>query len=881
MSYKEKYGHRDSRLMPTGTVNIPKTLCAAVGIVGALIAQPMSAQEIYIDFDIPPQQASSSLITLGEQAGISVMVEHRVREIKLSGLKGSYSVTQALDKLLKDTDLVYKVRNDSVIVSKRAVNNLEINRVKKGTKNSLFAAVSAALLSSFAATEVSAEDGVKSTQVIEEIVVTSTKSGSRSLQDVPLTIKAFSGETLERMGVDDFVGFAGAVPGLSYQDNGPGDKKYIIRGIQSVGAATTGVYFDEIVITGSNGQDGGGRQPDLKLVDIAQIEVLKGPQGTLYGASSMSGTIRIIPNKPNRNEYEFFAEAGFSNTARGDYSYETNFVGNIPLANGKSALRGVFYSRDNTGFIDNLGRNDKDANDEKTMGGRLSLSVDLADTLTLDLLAIYQDLELGGSAFSQVHAPGNRSALAFPGDPRYTLSGSYSHWDHVASGWDEELDAYNATLNWELSHGLVTATSSYMDREISPPRDASWEISYYTIGTAFEGTPEDYLSTLRQPQSRSIQSNELRYSSNWDSPFEVVVGAFYQVEEFDFRSNVQGVTADGALIAQETYLDRYVEQELTQTAFFGEANYHLTDKLTLTFGARRFDISIEQSSQTQTSFTFDFSGTSTPILRTDSDETGTTYKAGLSYQLNEDILLYATYSEGFRPGGNNEAGINNLNPPPPSYGSDSLENYELGIKSEWFEKRLLVNGAVYLMDWDDIQVRNSIPGSSGFLDNAGKAHVLGVELDLKAYLSDAFHVGMGLSLSEAELDEDQPTGALAFPGVDGDRIPNVPEKTGNIYLEYNWMMPGINADAYVRSDIAYVGSSYNAFRPDDPHYIKIGGYTTVNLNFNMQRNNWNVSLYGTNLLNDDASQGVRFNTDIERHVLLKPRTIGVRVSKTF
>ena len=189
--------------------------------------------------------------------------------------------------------------------------------------------------------------------VIEEILVTASKRGAVALRDIPMSIQAFTGEDLERRGIVEFIDYARSVSGLSFEDQGPGDKKYVLRGTQSVGAATTGVYFDDIVITGNNRQDGGGRQPDIRLVDMERIEILKGPQGTLYGASSMSGTIRMITNKPNTTEFAGAINAGIGSTgsASGE-NYDLDGMLNIPLVEDQLAVRLVGYYGEEAGYID-------------------------------------------------------------------------------------------------------------------------------------------------------------------------------------------------------------------------------------------------------------------------------------------------------------------------------------------------------------------------------------------------------------------------------------------------------------------------------------------------------------------------------------------------
>ena len=235
-------------------------------------------------------------------------------------------------------------------------------------------------------------------QILEEVVVTARKKDESSFE-IPINITAIGGDQLERLKARDFVDFAGSVPGLQFQDLGPGDKEYIIRGVNAKGPSTVGFYYDEAVVTASNQEDGGGRNVDIKLIDMNRIEVLNGPQGTLYGANSMAGTIKFIPNKPDLETFSSFLEADVSTTEEGGENYAVNGMVNIPLG-GSVGLRIVGWQFDNSGYIDQPRvftgpRNN--INDESTSGGRVMLRIQPNDRLTLDVSYFAQHTEVGGS----------------------------------------------------------------------------------------------------------------------------------------------------------------------------------------------------------------------------------------------------------------------------------------------------------------------------------------------------------------------------------------------------------------------------------------------------------------------------------------------------
>jgi len=234
---------------------------------------------------------------------------------------------------------------------------------------------------------------------LSEIIVTATKSGAASLQKVPIAIQALSGETLMQRGATSFVDFAGSVPSLQFNDLGPGDKKYIIRGVASTGASTVGVYYDEAVITAANSNDGGGRNADIRLYDLERVEVLKGPQGTLYGASSMSGTIRFITNKPKYDVFEGNITGEIGATQKGGTNYNLHGTINLPIVKDKLALRATGWLDDQSGYIDQpripAGRRDN-VNNEDVRGGRVLLRFNPAEALTLTASVTVQSLKSGG-----------------------------------------------------------------------------------------------------------------------------------------------------------------------------------------------------------------------------------------------------------------------------------------------------------------------------------------------------------------------------------------------------------------------------------------------------------------------------------------------------
>ena len=703
---------------------------------------------------------------------------------------------------------------------------------------------------------------------IEEVVVTASKRGEQNVQDVSMSIAAFDEASLRARGADNFLDYARAVPGLSVQDQGPGDKKYVIRGVQSVGAATTGLYFDEIVMTANNRQDGGGRQPDLKLFDIERVEVLRGPQGTLYGASSMSGTIRIVANKPDASEFAGRVEGTVSQTRFGNENYRLNAMVNVPVVADKFAVRGVYYLRDESGFIDNVRLGLKGINDEETSGGRLAARLWATDRLTLTATGLYQKTESNG---------------------RYGYEPSTGELEvgfYTKTPWTDEFHAVNLTAEQQLDSGTLLFTSSWFDRDINFNNDGT-TILAGILGRA----PENARSLLAQPQSRSIWSNELRYSSNWQGPFNLVGGVFFQKEKSNFNSRVDSADANGVAEANPiVYLWRSIDTEIENRSLFGELSYDLTSKLTATVGARWFQFDVDEQSSLMIACCSGNTPGPGPAAPTASSDKDVNYKLNLSYEVNDDLLFYAQAAQGFRSGGNNEPGISvvpgcqNAS----SFSSDGLWNYEVGAKMALLENRAVVNLTPYYIDWSDMQVRAFNPlCNNARIANAGAARIQGVEAEVVLRPVAALQFNLTFNYSDAELTENQPLATGTGNGTEGrkgDDIPGVPRTSSSAGVQYSFPVRNASLEGVLRGDYSYVGSSKTAFRPlTDPTYRVQPSYSLTNLRFSLVGASWETSLFMNNVFDERAEVTHLVFSQTRPDIIItnRPREVGISFSKSF
>jgi outer membrane receptor protein involved in Fe transport len=664
--------------------------------------------------------------------------------------------------------------------------------------------------------------------VIEEIVVTATKRGDVSVQEIPAGIKAVTGDFLEERDLRSFDDLARVEPSLQFAKAAIGDLQPVIRGIQSPGAGTVGVYFDETVITGVNFQDGGGRTPDIGTYDIQRVEILKGPQGTLFGASSMTGTVRLISNKPDAGRFDANVAARGNGLEDGDAGYGVDGMINVPVIDGVLALRAVGWHEHGGGYIDHfVGLNGvteiEDADESDRSGGRIMARWTPNDRFTLDAFAMYQDIDVDGPPGYSDVPTGNMLPIAIVAGPPFVIGRVVPPLDGVAgeriltspaqANNSSEVLMYGGTAEYDLGFGSVLATISKFEND---PYYIEWDTT--GIATRFflldpvpptspgivipefgglrlgVGTPWQ----IHQTQIRDVFSSEIRFSSDFEGPLNFVTGFFYQDDESKtdlvvMRADpVAGTTlctdwpscvADPTGPAAQSLVfgtDQRFDNE--SFAIFGHFDYELSDALTAGGGVRYYESDERDMNFTTQAFqgsippvippSFGGPVQTVPVLGLDDKSTVSevTWDASLAWEFDDTRLYYFRAAKGFRQGG-----INDSNSAaqlgaeiPGSFEPDTVLSLEVGAKSTWFDERLTANATYFKMFWDDIQVPGQDPtGSINFIDNAAEAEIDGFELELAARPSDQWYLTFGLTWLDAQLTEDQDVSdplGLGFPG---------------------------------------------------------------------------------------------------------------------
>ncbi|MDH3480869.1 MAG: TonB-dependent receptor [Gammaproteobacteria bacterium] len=745
--------------------------------------------------------------------------------------------------------------------------------------------------------------------VLDEITVTATKR-AESLQDVPISVTALSADTLEELGIVDFDGYAQMLPTLSYKSVGPGTATLIMRGASDGGDGnasgsqpSVGLYLDETPVTtiASN--------LDIHIYDIERIEALAGPQGTLFGASSQSGNLRIITNKPDSSEFSAGVDLGGSSTTEGDPSYSVEGYVNAPLSD-TAAIRLVGWYLDEGGYIDNVagtrtfileggygynpdpnapyGRtatldNDsfiaEDTNELKKVGARAALRIDLNDNWTADAGVIFQNLETDGT---WDHDPSNVSDREIQ---RFFPDFS-----------DDEFVQANITVEGKIGKNMLVYSGSIMDRDVQYQadysaygEDAYW-VPYYVCDYSATGpdlatqTNTDCTSLAEYYQEDNQyerDTHELRLQSIGDGKFNYTVGVYYSKITHEYLQEwIQpGISPNRTVPggADKRFFRTDQKREDEQTALFGEVTFDFSPSVSGTLGARFFQNDSKLEGVVGWGpVLFGDADTSVDASYDDSDSI---FKLNLTWRVNNDVMLYFTASEGYRPGGlNRDPGLAAFGAA--EYTPDFLTNYEIGWKTTLADGRVRLNGAAYIADWEDVQYTIydfSLSRCCGSVYNLADADIQGLEVDVTGLITDRWTISASVAYNDGETKGDflLINDRLAVP--DGTELPNVPDLKGNIWTRYGFEAGGF--DAYGQLALSYTGSSFNEIRPDQRS--PQDSYSILNLRAGISKENWGIDAYINNATDEVAQLYVSPRPYEPSITTNRPRSIGVKYWKRF
>ena len=729
--------------------------------------------------------------------------------------------------------------------------------------------------------------------LLQEVVVTAERRAG-TVQSTPLSITAYSGAQLQEQGLTGLSEVGYETPGISEKNSGPGQTEYEMRGISSSGGTspTVGFYLDDVPLTAPAEGLEGKVVIDPSLYDLNRVEVLRGPQGTLYGSGSMGGTIRLITNQPALNTTDASGSLKGSGTQGGGGNYAANVMVNLPLVDDKLALRVVGTDSYTSGWIDRIvagpfpqetdggfTRGDvlgapiqakhDDANWERLVGARASLLWQPTDQLTVTPTAFYQKIDQGGPNYVDV-------------PPGIDQQAHYQPYD-VNEPYFDNFALFTVPIRYEFSSIEINSISAYYKRNTSLQQDAS-EVAQDFLTALFPALTILQIPDVSYAQAGPLTayeadhtsqfSQEVRLSSAGSGPFHWLLGGFY--EDYVARTNI-GTTTPGPVVAQLFQVPSYFylsfKNTLKQYAGFGEASYQLGD-VRFTGGVRYYSFKGNVDELEGGGL---ISGTGPPLTYSlPNSNSGANPKVNVSYEPTRDLTLYAQASKGFRPGG--------VNTPPPitcpsnplQYGPDAVYSYEGGEKLRALDNRLTLNSAAYYENWKGIQQLVTETCGATFTANAGVAHVYGGELEATFAITPELTLSTGAAYTHARIASIEPGTGFAV----GDRVQSVPDWTDTTSIVYTRQVTN-DYNMVLRASNVYTGTM------TAPYFFgadRIPVRNIANLRAGLvSKAKVSVFAFVDNVGNKHANLGdpeeiFTFVPSINRVTTNQPRTIGMELS---
>jgi len=727
---------------------------------------------------------------------------------------------------------------------------------------------------------VSANTIAQDDMMIEEVIVSAQKK-TENLQNVPISVTTLSSDELDALNIKDFADYVLQLPAASAVQRRPGQGQIFMRGIsdggnsnQSLQGPAVAIYLDESPVTMI------GDNLDVHVYDIERVESLTGPQGTLYGAASQAGNLKIITKKPT-GEFDSGFNLSAESTRGGDGSTMVEGFVNIPLSE-NAALRFVGFNDRDGGFIDSVNDSitypvsgitrsnevfvEDNFNDAVKDGYRAALRVDLSENWKLDVNYMGQETSTNGV---WDHNPDELG--------EYNVSRFYDDKTH------DEWTRFSATVTGDLGFADLTFTTSSLERDFEVLSDYShysidgYVEGYYTCYEYYFGPCVDPSIQFENDTHQEYDTTEIRLSSKEGEKFNWIIGAFQteNVTDYDSQWHVPAINPDAAVPgSKDLYYQTDQVRAEDESAVFGEIYYQINDKMELTLGHRKFDNETTLKGFVGTIWwPNSLYGSTTRPDNVNSlyDGSDSISKVNLSYQIDNNSMIYITRSEGYRPGGANRTTQLGA-----TYDADFLTSTEFGFKSISMDGRLRVNGAMYQMDWDDIQLGwfDSSISLLGLVDNIGKANSNGFEVDAKYILSDTVTVAVGYANNEAVLKEDYVLRG-AVEAKNGQDLPFTPDTKYNVTINVD-----TGDTSSLQFNYVFVDEMWNDLFYDDREMQD--SYGIANLSFTTQvGENSTMQIYMDNIF-DEVAQLYINSEDIQRLTTVnRPTTVGVKFSWNY
>ncbi|MEH6662286.1 MAG: TonB-dependent receptor [Parasphingorhabdus sp.] len=716
----------------------------------------------------------------------------------------------------------------------------------------------------------------------KEIIVTATRRSER-IQDIPISVTAYSQEDLDDLGIVGFEGIAQNTPGIVVNKPTQNFNNFTSRGINTNGysaglQSAVAIYIDELPISAN----GNSTILDPNLYDVERVEFLRGPQGTLFGSNSLAGAMRIITRGPDLDDFEASVSADLALTGSSSVRQRYNAMINIPIMTDELGLRATGYYRNEDGWVDNIGTGVNDANSLEAYGGRVSLLMQPSDRMKVRLLASYENSKPADSALTNP-----------------TL-GKFTRRSDRPDLFQGELTNFNVTVNHEFDFAELISSTTL----------SNYDASFYVDLAGTFGQLIPFALDAYGYDDLFVQ--ETRLVSRTSGPIEWVAGFFYydkrRTVDFAYRSSPEFLTLTGLSGLPNEYYQRFeAYTDQTEIAGFGEVTARFSDSFWIT-GGLRYGSTEVQSFTRGGGYNSDYLNRAffgpyfsplniTPVdyaegLKVKDDRLS--YKASVSWKPNSDLTTYATISTGFRtPVVNAQAGlVSTLDPDdvviPDGARSDSVTNYEFGIKGRWLGGDLVANIAAYYIDWKNIQVQaNRVSDSIQFATNIGGAESYGLEFEFVARPVQGLSLTLNGSFNEAKVTQLTALEAAISGAEEGTRLAS-PHFQGSGTARYDFSIGATNS-AFAAVNVSHVGSFPNQF-PNvpgnpvalSPTYDFTEAWTNVNLYAGVKLGSIDLTAYVENVLNDSSITYVHPEAFLDgRYARLRPRTVGLRANYRF
>jgi iron complex outermembrane receptor protein len=837
--------------------------------------------------NIPAQGLGPALQVLAKDRNLQVIYRSEViGKLQTSGAVGELTTGEAVTELLKGTGLAFRYLGDNAITivpvgstpdavsptssaaypssapstgdqqpqegKKSVLDNFRLAQANQGTNQR-----SSTVGSDAQSTSASSENSAR----LEEILVTAQKQGEQRLQDVPVPITVLNANQLADTGQVLLRDYYSSVPSLNLLPNEIGNTFVSIRGL-TLGQdqnPTVGILIDDVPFGSSLSAGGGFEVPDIDPGDLARIEVLRGPQGTLYGADSLGGLIRYVMKDPSTDRFSGRIEAGTSDVYNGtEPGFNVRGSANIPVGD-TLAVRVSAFRRQDPGYIDNPVLHKTGVNEVQADGGHLSVLWRPSGDFSVKLSALYQSVKAAGS--SEV-VP--------------SLGGLQQNFVAGTGRADRTSQAYSATIDYKFGGVQLTSVTGYNTSKYDDSVDLTYDFgSLASSFRNFTGAGSPFYDHDRNYNF----TQEIRLSGSFWKNVDWMIGGFYlhQHSPVDVIIGADNPATGGSL-GDVANLNEPVS--LQEYAGFGDLTYHVSDRFDIQVGGRESHYKNESDTNIDSGPLYGISPAISPAVQISGN--AFTFMVTPQFRISRDLMVYARIASGYRPGGpNSEADI--LQGTPAKYAPDKTQNYELGIKGDVLERALSIDASIYHINWKDIQLLLSTPTNFSYASNGGAAKSEGVELSVTSRPLSGLTINAWATYDDAVLTQSLPSAAGVY-GASGERLPMSSRFSGNISLEQTFPLWN-GATGFAGGMWSYIGDRLGLLtgNPDQPApRQEYPAYRKIDLRTGVTYQSWTVSVYVNNANDSRGLIGGGLGSLVPSGFFeIRPRTVGVNFVTTF